>query len=100
MSGSFFEELNIPTPNYSLNIGSGSHGKQTGGIMLGLEPIIKKETPDLTLVYGDTNTTMAAAIVSSKSASSSPGKPTITSEDNDTSGIIFLIISIFDRYFF
>ena len=67
MSDLFFRELAIPKPSYNLNVGSGSHAKQTGDIMLGLEKIVEIESPDLILVYGDTNTTLAGALVAAKS---------------------------------
>lgn len=67
MSESFFTELGIPQPKYNINAGSGSHSQQTSAIMLGLEPLIETEKPDLLLVYGDTNTTLASALVAAKS---------------------------------
>lgn len=66
MSGSFFEELDIPPPAYNLEVGSGGHGVQTGAIMSRLEPIVELERPDWMLVYGDTNSTLAAALVAAK----------------------------------
>ena len=66
MSDSFFEVLDIPTPDYNLNIGSGSHGDQTGRMIAGIEDVILKEMPDCVLTYGDTNSTLAAAIAAVK----------------------------------
>jgi UDP-GlcNAc3NAcA epimerase len=66
MSDIFFEELNIPKPDYYLRIGSGSHGKQTGAMLNKIEEIVLKEEPDYLMVYGDTNTTLAGALVAAK----------------------------------
>lgn len=66
MSQALFDEMTLPTPKYHLNIGSSTHGKQTGSMMCALEDILIKEKPNWVLVYGDTNSTLAGAITSSK----------------------------------
>ena len=66
MSQVFFDELNIPAPNYNLNIGSDSHGKQTAAMIVGIEDILTKEQPNCIVLYGDTNSTLAGAIAASK----------------------------------
>lgn len=66
MSSIFIEELEIPTPDYNLGVGSGSHGAQTAAMISGLEEILLKERPDWLVVYGDTNSTLAAAVAASK----------------------------------
>jgi len=66
MSGNFFKELNIPKPDYSLGVGSGSHGEQTGKIMIEFEKVCFKESPSLIIVVGDVNSTIAAALVGAK----------------------------------
>ena len=66
MSEVFFEELNIPKPDYNLNVGSGSHSKQTAAMLTGIEEILIKENPQAIVLYGDTNSTLAGAIVASK----------------------------------
>ena len=66
MSEQFFSELNIPQPNYNLNVGSGSHGKMTALMTEGIEEILLKEKPQAVVLYGDTNSTLAGAIAASK----------------------------------
>lgn len=66
MSEIFFKELGIPDPDESLNVGSGSHAQQTAAIMSRLEPVVLARQPDIVLVYGDVNSTVAAALVCSK----------------------------------
>lgn len=66
MSDVFFKELEIPTPEYNLGISGGSHGKMTGEMLIGIEKVFMDETPDAVLVYGDTNSTMAAALAAVK----------------------------------
>ncbi len=66
MSQSFFDELDMPAPKYNLEVGSTTHGQQTGAIMSSLENIVDKEDPDWMLVYGDTNSTLSAALVAAK----------------------------------
>ena len=66
MSAIFFEELEIPIPEYNLNVGSGSHGIQTARMIEGMEKLILQENPDGIVIYGDTNSTIAAALAASK----------------------------------
>jgi UDP-N-acetylglucosamine 2-epimerase len=66
MSGQFFEELDIPQPHYNIGIGSGHHNVQIAKCIIGVDEILEKESPDIVIVYGDTNTTAAASIAASK----------------------------------
>ena len=66
MSATFFDDLGIPAPDVNLEIGSGSHTAQTAGVMLRLETELNERRPDLVVVVGDVNSTMAAALVASK----------------------------------
>lgn len=66
MSEVFFNELGIPAPDYNLNTGSGSHGKQTASMITGIEEILLNEKPNGIVLYGDTNSTLAGAIAASK----------------------------------
>jgi len=66
MSADFFSDLALPAPAYHLGVGSGSHAEQTARIMLAYEEICLKDTPDLVVVVGDVNSTMACALVSVK----------------------------------
>lgn len=66
MSQVFFEEMEIPTPQYNLGVHSMSHGAMTGAMLSGIETILLEEKPDLLLVYGDTNSTLAGALAAKK----------------------------------
>lgn len=66
MSERFFEELDIPTPDYNLGIAGGTHAQMTGRMMVAIEEVLMKENPDWLLVYGDTNSTLAAALAAAK----------------------------------
>ena len=66
MSGRFFDELDIPSPTTNLEVGSATQAKQTAAVMERLEPVLERERPDWVLVYGDVNSTVAAALVAVK----------------------------------
>ncbi len=66
MSEQFFEELDIPRPDYELGISGGSHGEMTGRMLIAVEAVLMKEHPDWLLVYGDTNSTLAGALAAAK----------------------------------
>lgn len=66
MSEVFFRQLGLPEPDVNLGVGSGPHGRQTAATMVGLEELFTQRRPDLVVVYGDVNSTVAAALVASK----------------------------------
>ena len=66
LSKIFFDQLDIIEPKYNIGVGSGTHGEQTGKMLIGIERILLKENPDLVLVYGDTNSTLAGTLAAVK----------------------------------
>ena len=66
MSKRFFDELGIPKPDYNLGISGGSHASMTAAMLVALEETLLKEKPDMVLLYGDTNTTLAGALAAAK----------------------------------
>lgn len=66
MSDVFFQQLEMPVPDCNLGVGSGTHAQQTAAILAAIEPVLLERKPDFVLVYGDVNSTMAAALVCSK----------------------------------
>ena len=66
MSQSFFADLNLPDPAFNLEVGSGSHAKQTAKIMIGFEKILEREQPALVVVFGDVNSTIACSLAAKK----------------------------------
>ena len=66
LSQVFFDELGLAPPDHEIEAGSGSHAVQTAAMLTGLEPVLESERPDLVLVYGDTNSTLAGALVAAK----------------------------------
>ena len=66
MSKEFFDELDLPDPKVDLNVGSGTHAWQTGKMMIGLEEVLVKEKPDLVILPGDPNSTLAGALTVAK----------------------------------
>ena len=86
MSDVFFQELEMPRPDFNLGVGSGSPRQQTAGIMLELEPVILETKPDLVLVYGDVNSTLAAALVCLKLGIGSVTSPVTPTNPRDAIG--------------
>ena len=66
MAGTFYRELGLPAPDHSLGVGGGMHAEQTAAMLVGLESILAIHHPDVVLIYGDTNSTLAGALVAAK----------------------------------
>ena len=66
MSQVFFDRLELPDPQYHLGVGSGGHGQQTGMMLQGIEDVLLRESPDVVVVYGDTNSTLAGSLAAAK----------------------------------
>jgi len=77
MSAAFLRDLELPEPDVNLGVGSGSHGVQTGEMLGRLEPVLLDHQPDGVLLYGDTNSTLAGAVVAAKVAYGDDGRPWI-----------------------
>ena len=75
MSAAFFRDLEMPEPDLNLEVGSGPHAAMTAEMLRRLEPVVLEREPDGVLVYGDTNSTLAAAVVASKAAYPDGGRP-------------------------
>jgi UDP-N-acetylglucosamine 2-epimerase (non-hydrolysing) len=68
LSAVFFEDLGLPAPDHHLGVGSGSHATQTAAVLRGVDRVLDRESPDAVLVYGDTNSTLGAALAAAKRA--------------------------------
>jgi UDP-N-acetylglucosamine 2-epimerase len=66
LSDVFFQQMPLPKPKYNLGVGSGTHGAQTAKLLAGIEDVLLKERPDVVVVYGDTNSTLAGALATAK----------------------------------
>jgi UDP-N-acetylglucosamine 2-epimerase len=66
LAGTFYRELGLPAPEHGLDVGGGSHAEQTGAMLTGLESLLERHRPDAVLIYGDTNSTLAGALVAAK----------------------------------